>query len=78
MFGFLRALHRLIFGYTNYEIKTTMVNETQKNDLVFAVLYNGYDYEVKITSGESVIYHSVGFASIDEANNFVEFYKRQI
>jgi len=60
------------------ELVLTLIGRTEKNGYVFVVMHNGYDYEVQVFFNEKLMYHSVGYATISEAETFINFYKNLI
>lgn len=56
----------------------TQIREDGLGDTLFRVFYNGYDYEVHVFNGKSLVYQNTGFATIEDAEQFVYFYKKNL
>lgn len=54
------------------------MTENMVKEYQFTILDNGHDYEVKVSKEGVVVYHSVGFASKEDAESFVAFYQEQL
>jgi len=76
---FRKLLKKLVGKYRKkLKLNLTIVIEQQVGQYGFVVLENGHDYEVKVLKENLLVYHSVGFSSKEQAESFVEFYKKQL
>lgn len=87
MLIFKRIIRRVIDSYRrgrlfvrDYEkgLNLTVLYQTEKNNYGFHVIYNGYDYEVKVYCDVNLVSYTTGFATKEEAESYIEFYKRQV
>lgn len=56
----------------------TVVKEEEQFDLSFRIMHNGYDYEVHVYEGDVLIYQNTGFETVEDAEQFIYFYKKNV
>lgn len=67
-----------LFARKSYTIPVTIVMSTEENNLVYSILDNGHDWEVSVESSGTLIYHNVGFETLEAAQKFIDFYKKNV
>jgi len=67
-----------LLKFKTYTIPVTTVMSTEENNLVYSILDNGHDYEVKVEKSGILIYHCVGFETMADAHDFIDLYQRNV
>jgi hypothetical protein len=63
---------------TKSGLKFVTVSKTELGKYQFLVLDNGHDYEVKVLKENELVYHCVSFSTKEDAESFLEFYRRNL